>query len=73
MTDKEWLAKMKQCKKRLDQHQKLLQEIAEEYRERYGEYPSEVDDDFFIDTFHYSHGDVNLEKIKENAEIRKTN
>ena len=44
-----------------------------EYERRYGNNPSEVDDDFWIDALHYGQGDINLEKIKERANFINNN
>lgn len=70
MTDKQW-------QKTIDKSVKLLRESFEyrkmaedEYVRRYGHHPSEVDDDWWIDTLHYGQGSTDLYKIKESAEMR---
>lgn len=70
MTDKEWEAKMLECHAKLQEHFKLLEEITEEYEQRYGASPSDIDDDYFIDTFHYGTGKVSLKDVKKHAERR---
>lgn len=51
-------------------HRALLQRLEEEYEKRYGYDPSSVDDDFFIDTFHYaSGGKITVKQMDENAEL----
>ena len=50
---------------------KALLEVAEaEYERRYGHHPSDVDDDWWIDTLHYGNGGTDLKKIKASAEMR---
>lgn len=52
-------------------HKKLLKELEEEYELRYGNSPSEVDDDFFIDSFDYCKGRLpTLEQVYESAMLR---
>ena len=51
-------------------YKKLLQELEDEYEARYGQTPSEVDDDFFIDSFDYCQGNLpTLEQVQEMAEL----
>ena len=52
-------------------HQKLLAELEEEYHRRYGVYPSDIDDDFFIDSFCLGQGKTcpTLEEIYESATL----
>lgn len=71
MTDKKWQELIIECQKVGIEHLRLLKMAEEEYKKRYGHYPSEVDDDWWIDTLHYCRGDVNLINIKKAAEMRK--
>jgi hypothetical protein len=68
MTDKQWhktiVASCKAYKEAI-----RLRNIAEdEYKKRYGKFPSDWDDDWWIDTVHYGRGDYDLDKIKESAQ-----
>lgn len=68
MSDKEFTTLMRKTQKAGLIHKKLLAELEEEYYARYGQYPSEVDDDFFIDAFDYCQGDLpTLEQVHESA------
>ena len=42
----------------------------EEYIKRYGNAPSELNDDWWIDTLHYGIGSTDLDLIKKAAEMR---
>lgn len=70
MTDKQWQSVIDKCRKAGDKHLQLLQIAEKEYERRYGHNPSEVDDDWWIDTLHYCKGDTSVDKIKQSAELR---
>ena len=72
MTDKQWQSVIKKCRKAGDEHLRLLKIAEDEYIKRYGHNPSEVDDDWWIDTLHYCKRDISLDKIKSAAELHKT-
>lgn len=70
MTDKQFTALMKKTQEAGLKHKKLLAELEEEYFNRYGQYPSDVDDDFFIDAFDYCQGDLpTLEHVHNSATL----
>lgn len=69
MTDKEWQSVIKKCQKAGLQHLAFLKIAEDEYIKRYGHHPSEVDDDWWIDSLHYCKGDTDLKKIKDSAEL----
>lgn len=70
MTDKDFAALMIKTQKAGLKHKKLLKELEEEYYVRYGQYPSDVDDDFFIEAFHYCQGELpTLEDVHENTTL----
>ena len=69
MTDKEWQKVISACQKAGLQHRKLLRVAESEYIRRYGHDPSEVNDDWWIDTLHYCNGDSDVKKIKESAQL----
>lgn len=67
MTDKQWNKVIVKCKTACDKHKYLLKIAEDEYERRYGNNPSEVDDDWWIDALHCGNGSIGLEKIIENA------
>ena len=69
MTDKKWHEIIIKCKAACDEHLRLLKIAEEEYSKRYGHAPSEVDDDWWIDTLHYGRGSTDLDLIKKAAEM----
>lgn len=72
MTDKEFERKMKKCRAEWDKYKSTLEEIEAEYKKRFGSYPSELDDDWWIDTFHQGSGSVNLNEVVRSAEMCKS-
>ena len=70
MTDKKWLSIINKCRKAGDEYLRLLKIAEDEYQRRYGNNPSDVDDDWWIDTLHYCKGDTDLCKIKDSAEFK---
>lgn len=68
MTNKQFQKIITKCNSLAIQHRKLLRVAEEEYIKRFGSNPSEVDDDWWIDTMHYGTGSPYLNKIIENAE-----
>jgi hypothetical protein len=70
MTDKQWQSVINKCRSAGDEHLRLLKIAEDEYVRRYGQHPSEVDDDWWIDALHQCKGNTDLQKIKESAEQR---
>lgn len=52
MTDKEWQTVIDACYKAGKEHLRLLKIAEKEYIRRYKHNPSEVDDDYWIDSLH---------------------
>lgn len=72
MNDKELQLLMNKTYSACIKHKELLKQLEAEYEKRYGANPSEIDDDYFIDTFHYGSGNrIILSKMKENAKFCK--
>ena len=71
MTDKKWQDLISKCRAAGDQHQELLREAENEYKRRYGNFPSEVNDDWWIDGLHYCSGSVDLKAIKTHAKLNQ--
>ena len=71
MTDKNWQKVIDECYSCLQKSKELLKVAEQEYERRYGNNPSDVDDDWWIDTLHYGNGGTDLKKIKQSAEMRK--
>lgn len=68
MSDKEFTTLMQKTQKAGLIHKKLLAKLEKEYYRRYGNYPCDIDDDFFIDAFDYCQGDLpTLEQVHESA------
>lgn len=67
MTDKKWLKVIEECSDVYAKYLALLEIAEEEYIRRYGNNPSDVDDDWWIDCMHYGVGAIDLDKIKQSA------
>lgn len=52
-------------------YQSLLKEAEQEYLRRFGNLPSEVDDDNWIDIFHYNPIYTSVKDITSNADVHK--
>jgi len=72
MTDKQWQKVINKCRKAGEEHLAYLHTAENEYIKRYGHNPSEVNDDWWIDTLHYCKGDTDLQKIKDSAELHNS-
>ncbi len=70
MTDKQWQRVIDKCQEAGQEHLRLLRIAEAEYEKRYGHNPSEVDDDWWIDTVHYCKGNTDIELIKMAANDR---
>lgn len=68
MTDKEWAVAIRKASDAAVKHRELIAVAETEYEARYGHNPSDIDDDWWIDTVHLG-GLVYLDKIKEQAEF----
>lgn len=71
MTDKQWQKIIMQCQEAGKLHLDLLKIAEDEYEKRYGVSPSEVDDDWWIDSLHYCKGSTDLKLIQESAELHR--
>lgn len=71
MTDKEFEKAMLKCGKDLLRYLNSLGTIEAEYQERYGVHPSEVSNDFWIDTFHGPPGGAGatVKEIEDSAKL----
>lgn len=68
MSDKTLQKLMDKTYKACLQHSELVIELEKEYKNRFGNYPSDIDDDFFIDSFHYGNGKlITVKEMTENA------
>lgn len=72
MSDKELKELMDLTIEAREAYSSVLNQLELEYKNRFGNYPSDVDDDFFISTFHYSqNGKITVKQLTENAKDRK--
>ncbi len=68
MTDSAWKKLIEKAANLAKKHQAAMRESEAEYERRYGHNPSDIDDDWWIDTVHLG-GNVDLDAIKKNAEL----
>lgn len=62
---------MDQCYQAGLKHKRLLEQLEAEYEARFGSNPSDVDDDNFIDTFHYCTGErMTVKQMTKGAKLR---
>ncbi len=47
----------------------LLSEIEDEYERRYNHHPSDVDNDSWIDSFHYGTSSMTVKQVEESVEL----
>lgn len=69
MTDKQFQKLIDRCVKAAKLHYALLQDAEAEYERRFGFNPSDVDDDFWIDSLHQG-DEATVAQITESAESR---
>lgn len=69
MTDTKFFELCKLASSLAEQHAKLVLVLEEEYKERFGNYPSEVDDDFWIDSIHQGQANFTLDQIISEAKL----
>lgn len=71
MTDKEFERAMKRCGILHTKYLNALGAIEGEYESRYGVHPSDVSNDFWIDTFHCppGAGDVTVSEVEDSVKI----
>lgn len=69
MTDKEFQKRMDITAKLHSKYVAALSKIEEEYKRRYGNYPHEIDDDFFIDSFSQTLSGATVKQVEENAKL----
>ena len=54
-------------------YKQLLNQAEEEFKKRYGNYPSDIDFDSWIDNYHVGNGYMSAEEIDEEMKLYKTN
>ena len=54
-------------------YKQLLNQAEEEFKKRYGDYPSDIDFDSWIDNYHVGNGYMSAEEIDEEMKLYKTN
>ena len=69
MTDSNWQKKINDCVKLITAHKIILRECEQEYERHFGINPSDIDDNWWIDTLHCGNGSTDLNKIIESAEM----
>ncbi len=69
LTDKQWEKLIRKANTLANEHRLVIQSAESEYENRYGHNPSEIDDDWWIDTLHYGQGDTDLDAIKIQAKL----
>lgn len=67
MTDKKFQKLLDDLAKANTKYKEKLNEAEEEYKSRFGEYPSAWDDDAWIDTFHIGCGRMTVEQVTKYA------
>ena len=66
MTNKIFSIKLKQLMAAKIKYQNLINVVENEIKERYGYFPSDVDFDTYIDTYHYHNDrDLSIKEIQE--------
>lgn len=68
MNNSKFQSKLTSLAKANLKYKNLLNECEDEYHRRFGFYPSEVDDDAWIDTYHVGTGSMTVEQVHLNAE-----
>ncbi len=71
MTDKEFGKLLTRLSISHTAYLNALMLAEKEYKIRFGNYPSEVDDDFWIDSFCVNNSSASIEDVIKNAEIHK--
>ena len=71
MTDLQYKALLERTMKAKVKYFSLRKRIEKEYEKRIGAYPGDIDDDNFIDRFHYpGNYDIDVNQIMETAKDR---
>ena len=71
MKDKDFQKLLDDTTKAHLKYRSLLDKAEEEYKRRFGFYPCEVDDDYWIDSFHESPIGATVEEVFKSAELRR--
>ncbi len=69
MTDKKFGELLYKLTKAHEKYCTLLSEAEEEYKRRFGNYPAEVDDDWWIDSFCQSSSGSSLKDVLEHGAL----
>lgn len=71
MKDDQWDKAIKKAQSALREYKRLLHFAEKEYIRRYGNHPSDVDDDWWIDKLHYSGSPTTISEIDKSALMHK--
>lgn len=67
MTDKQFQKVLDKLSVAQSDYRSALQTAEAEYERRFGTNPSDISDDFWIDTFHVNDGSATVEAVTESA------
>lgn len=67
MTDEQFQKLLNKVAKSLEAYHELLAQAREEYKRRFGSYPNDVDDDFWIDSFEVTASGATVEQVINHA------
>lgn len=71
MTDNKFQKLLDHLAKTNREYKDTLNEAEEEYKRRFGKYPSDWDDDTWIDTYHVGAGNMTVEQVTKYANFCK--
>jgi len=69
MTDIQFQKAINKATKKLNEYHAALEIAEEEYKRRFGTYPSDVDDDNWIDAMHLEGFGITVEEVTKGATI----
>lgn len=70
MTDKQFQKILDDTSQACRKYLLLLDKSEKEYVRRFGFHPSDVDDDFWIDTYQYEGSNATVKEVTESAKMR---
>lgn len=70
MTDKQFQKAINEARDSLIKYHQKLKVAEDEYKRRYGCYPSDIDDDEWIDSLHVVGIPITVEQVEKSVEYR---
>ena len=70
MNDNQFQKAINKATKKLNEYNTALKVAEDEYERRFGSHPSDIDDDYWIDSMHVQGSRITVDQVNKSFELR---